>query len=96
MTGPSSTACSCQRKLYEWNAFIWPREDLPLIRAQMRERWGPTKRDQWAMEFLKEQSGLRRYVLRELKRRGPLPSRELQHTSEQFPSEPSGGGRALS
>jgi uncharacterized protein YcaQ len=73
-----------QRKLYEWNAFIWPREDLPLIRAQMRERWRPTMRDQWAMEFLKEQSALRRYVLRELKRRGPLPSRELAHTDARF------------
>jgi uncharacterized protein len=73
-----------QRKLYEWNAFIWPREDLPLIQAQMRERWGPTKRDQWAREFLKEQAGLRRYVLRELKRRGPLPSRELEHTEARF------------
>jgi uncharacterized protein YcaQ len=69
-----------QRKLYEWNAFIWPSEDLPLIRAGMRERWGSTKRDQWAKEFLQDQSALRRYVLRELKQRGPLPSRELAHT----------------
>ncbi len=69
-----------QRKLYEWDAFIWPREDLPLLRARMRERWGPTKRDQWAKGFLRDQSGLRRYVLRELKQRGPLPSRELAHT----------------
>ena len=73
-----------QRKLYEWNAFIWPKEDLPLIQARMRERWGPTKRDQWAMGFLKEQSALRRYVLRELKQRGPLPSRELEHTHARF------------
>ncbi|HEV2902517.1 MAG TPA: crosslink repair DNA glycosylase YcaQ family protein [Gaiellaceae bacterium] len=73
-----------ERKLYEWNAFIWPKEDLPLIQAKMRERWGPTKRDQWAMEFLKEQSALRRYVLRELKQRGPLPSRELEHTHARF------------
>ena len=28
---------------------------------------------------MKEHSGLRRYVLRELERRGPLPSRELEH-----------------
>jgi hypothetical protein len=73
-----------QRKLYEWNAFIWPREDLPLIRAWMREPWGPRKRDRWAKEFLQEQSALRRYVLRELKRRGPLPSRELAHTDARF------------
>ena len=73
-----------RRMLYEWNAFIWPREDLPLIQAGMRERWGPTKRDQWARGFLQEQSALRRYVLRELKERGPLPSRELEHTKARF------------
>ncbi|MGH2931940.1 MAG: DNA glycosylase AlkZ-like family protein, partial [Gaiellaceae bacterium] len=70
-----------ERRLFEWNAFIWPIEDLPLIRARMREPWDATKRDQWAKEFLQEQAGLRRYVLRELERRGPLLSRELEHQS---------------
>ena len=73
-----------ERKLFEWDAFIWPKEDLPLIQARMREPWGPLKRDQWARQFLKEQSGLRRYVLRELERRGPLPSRELEHTEARY------------
>ncbi|HEX7255767.1 MAG TPA: crosslink repair DNA glycosylase YcaQ family protein [Gaiellaceae bacterium] len=73
-----------ERKLFEWNAFIWPMEDLPLIRARMRERWGHYKRERWALQFLKEQSGLRRYVLRELERRGPLPSRELEHADARF------------
>jgi uncharacterized protein len=68
-----------EKKLFEWNAFIWPIEDLPLIRARMRERWGHYKWQRWAKEFLKEQAGLRRYVLRELERRGPLLSRELEH-----------------
>jgi uncharacterized protein YcaQ len=68
-----------EKKLFEWNAFIWPIEDLPLIRARMREPWGRYKWQRWAKEFLKEQSGLRRYVLRELERRGPLLSRELEH-----------------
>jgi uncharacterized protein len=68
-----------ERKLFEWNAFIWPIEDLPLIRARMRERWGHNKWQRWAKEFLKEQAGLRRYVLRELERRGPLLSRQLEH-----------------
>jgi uncharacterized protein YcaQ len=69
-----------ERKLFEWNAFIWPIEDLPLIRARMREPWGHYKWQRWAKEFLKEQGKLRRYVLRELERRGPMPSRELEHT----------------
>jgi uncharacterized protein YcaQ len=68
-----------ERKLFEWNAFIYPIEDLPLIRARMRERWGHLKWHRWQKEFMQEQAGLRRYVLRELERRGPLPSRELEH-----------------
>jgi uncharacterized protein YcaQ len=68
-----------ERQLFEWNAFIWPIEDLPLIRARMRERWGHYKWQRWAKEFLKEQTGLRRYVLRELERRGPMLSRDLEH-----------------
>jgi uncharacterized protein len=67
------------KQLFEWNAYIWPIEDLPLIRARMRARWGRYKWQRWAKEFLKEEAGLRRYVLRELERRGPLLSRELEH-----------------
>jgi uncharacterized protein len=67
------------RKLFEWNAFIYPIEDLPLIRALTRERWSRLKRDRWAKDFLEEQAGLRRYVLRELERHGPLLSRQLEH-----------------
>ena len=68
-----------KRKLFEWNAFIYPVEDLPLIRALMREPWGHFKWHGWAKEFMKEQAGLRRYILRELERGGPMPSRELEH-----------------
>jgi hypothetical protein len=68
----------------EWNAFIYPVEDLPLIRALMREPWGQFKWHAWAKDFMKEQSGLRRYILRELERDGPLPSRELQHHAAQY------------
>ena len=32
-----------EKKLFEWNAFIWPIEDLPLLRARMREPWGRAK-----------------------------------------------------
>jgi uncharacterized protein len=68
-----------EKKLFEWNAFIWPIDDLPLIRARMRERWGHYKWQRWAKEFLKEQSKLRKYVLRELERHGPMLSRDLEH-----------------
>jgi uncharacterized protein YcaQ len=67
------------KKLFEWKAFIYPIEDLPLIRALTRAPWGKLKRHRWAKEFLQEQAPLRRYVLRELERGGPLLSRELEH-----------------
>ena len=68
-----------EKKLFEWNAFIWPIEDLPLLQARMRAPWGSQKSRQWAKQFMKEQAGLRKYVLRELEQRGPLLSRELEH-----------------
>jgi uncharacterized protein YcaQ len=69
-----------QRKLFEWDAFIYPVEDLPIVRARMtRVRKGGTlKRDQWRRDFLRENARLRRYVLRELERDGPLLSRNLK------------------
>ena len=44
------------KKLIEWQAFIYPVEDLPLLRALMREPWGPLKRHQWPKQFMQEQS----------------------------------------
>jgi uncharacterized protein YcaQ len=72
-----------ERKLFEWNAFIWPLESLPLIRARMR----PTRRapnsawERHRHDFLRENAGFRRYLLRELEHRGPLLSRELEDRS---------------
>jgi uncharacterized protein YcaQ len=74
-----------ERKLVEWNAFIWPIEDLPLLRARMRRRrQGRNMRYEWerrTADFLKENASFRRYVLRELDKRGPLLARELQDRS---------------
>jgi uncharacterized protein len=72
-----------KRKLFEWNAFIWPIESLPLIQARMRQNRRANKlaRDRWIQDFLKRNAGFRGYVLRELARRGPLLSRELQDRS---------------
>ena len=70
-----------QRKLFEYDAFIYPVEDLPLQRARMalRRRGGKLKRDEWVREFLRENARFRRHVLRELERNGPLLSRDLEH-----------------
>jgi len=65
-----------ERKLVEWNAFLWPAEDLPLLRARMGRR--DRALDGHLIAFLKENASFRRYVLRELERRGPLLSREIE------------------
>jgi uncharacterized protein YcaQ len=72
-----------ERKLVEFNAFVYPIESLPLLRARMRQnrRSKRYERDRWRHEFLRENAGFRRYVLRELERRGPLLSRELEDRS---------------
>jgi uncharacterized protein YcaQ len=70
-----------ERKLFEYDAFIYPVEDLPLQRARMAKfrRGGKLKRDQWIREFLRENARFRRHVLLELERSGPLLSRDLEH-----------------
>jgi uncharacterized protein YcaQ len=70
-------------QLFEWNALIWPIESLPMVRAWMRayRRANTTARERWWRQFLDQNQGFRRYVLRELERRGPLLSRDLEDRS---------------
>jgi uncharacterized protein YcaQ len=71
-----------ERKLFEWNAFIWPMEALPLIRARMRgARRAASGWERRARDFVRQNAGFRRHVLRELERRGPLLSREIEDRS---------------
>jgi uncharacterized protein YcaQ len=74
-----------ERKLFEWDAFIWPIESLPLIKALMRKGRRETRYQwqRWRADFVKEEAGFRRYILRELDARGPLLSRELEDRSKQ-------------
>ena len=68
-----------ERALFEWNAFIWPIESLPIVRGLMR-RWRTSTRysgERWMHGFVAENRSFRRYVMRELAHRGPLLSREL-------------------
>src|SRR5438128_10957799 len=70
-----------ERELFEWRAFIWPADALPLIRGLMRRRSSHYAKERWASTFLKENVGFRRYVLHELEARGPLLSRDLEDRS---------------
>jgi hypothetical protein len=73
-----------ERQLVEWRAFVWPIEDLPLLRARMRRKRGTEPGGHRGQEFLTANASFRRYVLRELDRRGPLLSREIEdHASMQ-------------
>jgi uncharacterized protein YcaQ len=68
-----------ERKLFEWNAYLWPIESLPLVRARMRRRrTGTYAHERRGEEFLKMNAAFKRYVLRELERNGPMLSRELE------------------
>ena len=75
--------CWETRSLFEWDAFLWPKEQLPLVRGFMR-RWRSSthyKAERWVRDFLAENRAFRRYVLRELEQKGPLLSRELEDRS---------------
>ena len=72
-----------EKALFEFDAFIYPIEDLPLVRARIRDfrRSRRTRPQRWVREFLTEKRAFRRYVLRQLERRGPLAARELEDRS---------------
>ena len=64
-----------ERKLVEWRAFLYPAEDLPMLKAFMRRRDRPL--DRRIIEWIKARAAYRRHVLKELRERGPLLSREI-------------------
>ena len=78
-----------ERSLFEWNAYIWPLEELPLVRALMRRRRRSTQysHERWAHEFIAENRPFRRYVLRELEQNGPILSRQLEDRAAGEPKD---------
>ena len=69
-----------ERMLFEWDALLWPIEALPLVRG-LTQNWRRSTRhvaERWVRGFVAENQSFRRYVLRQLERHGPLPSRELE------------------
>ncbi|HUZ16457.1 MAG TPA: crosslink repair DNA glycosylase YcaQ family protein [Gaiellaceae bacterium] len=65
-----------ERTLVEWNAFLYPSEDLPLLKAFMRRNDRPI--DARRRAYLRANTAFSRYVLKELRERGPLLSREIE------------------
>ena len=65
-----------ERKLVEWRAFLWPSEDLPLLRSRMVDG---SMLNGNATAWLAANRPFRRHVLRELERRGPLLGREIEN-----------------
>jgi uncharacterized protein YcaQ len=65
-----------ERALVEWNAYLYPVEDLPILKAFMRRR--DRGLDRRIVAWLREHAAYRRYVLKQLRERGPLLSREIE------------------
>jgi uncharacterized protein YcaQ len=68
-----------ERALFEYRAFIVPASDLAIHRATMRRYpRGDHARARYIRGWLAANASFRRYVLKELRRRGPLGSRQLE------------------
>jgi hypothetical protein len=71
------------RELFDYWAHIVPASDYAIHRETMRRYpRGAYARSNYIHEWLAANAGFRRYVLRELRKRGPLPSRELEDRAE--------------
>lgn len=71
-----------EHSLFEWRASIRPTEDFPLVKADMIRF--PGTAGAWQRRvgaWLRTNESFRGYVLRELERRGPLRSRDLEDRS---------------
>jgi uncharacterized protein len=72
-----------ERRLFEFWAFIVPTSDYAIHRETMRRfPRGENARARYARQWVAANAGFRRYVLRELRRRGPLLSRGLEDRAE--------------
>jgi uncharacterized protein YcaQ len=68
-----------EKALFEWNAYIWPIESLPLIQARMRRRrTGQYAYERRGTELLKTNARFVRFLLGELERNGAMLSRDIE------------------
>ncbi|HYM39241.1 MAG TPA: crosslink repair DNA glycosylase YcaQ family protein [Thermoplasmata archaeon] len=81
------------RSLFEWRAYVLPSEDYPLVKPEMLRF--PGDKGAWQRrvgDWLRDNESFRRYVLHEIRRRGPLLSRDLKDRATR--PWPSGGWTA--
>jgi uncharacterized protein YcaQ len=71
-----------ERKLFEYWAFIVPMADLAIYRRTMDDmRSGRSRWSRYLTRWMTGNAAFRKKVLRELARRGPLKSRDIEDTS---------------
>jgi uncharacterized protein YcaQ len=71
-----------RRELFEYRAFIVPTDEYPYYRARMRAfPAGDSKRSRDVREWMTTNAGLRRSILAQLRRRGPLRLRDFTDTT---------------
>lgn len=67
-----------EKALFEWNAFVWPIELYPYVRARMRRRrTGEYAFERRSTELLQTNARYVRFLLAELERNGPMLSRDI-------------------
>jgi len=72
-----------ERKLFEWNAFVYPARDAAIHQTAMRlYPIGEQARSLYVRDWLAANAAFERYVLDEVEQRGPLGSRELEDRAE--------------
>jgi uncharacterized protein YcaQ len=71
-----------EKKLFEWSAFVYPTRDAPVYRVAMSlYPIGDRVRSRYIRDWLEANAKFERYILAELRRRGPLRSRDLEDRS---------------
>jgi uncharacterized protein len=71
------------RRLFDYWAHVVPASDYAIHRETMRRYpRGAYARSNYIHEWLAANAGFRRYILRELRRRGPLRTRDLEDRAE--------------
>jgi uncharacterized protein YcaQ len=70
------------RKLYEYSAAIVPVEDHGIHETAMRRYPNAYSFADWVNTWIRDNAALRRSIVSQLRRNGPLPSRELKFTAD--------------